>query len=127
MAVTILLVAFQTHFTKQLRSAHALKVAEMRQAWIYNLREAMASSQSHGVTPDLDHTGHREFYEPGTKIELLMNPKDPEYDELQGCLYSFLNANTLAEKFAANPTICVGLSTYSEERVRSSETRNCRC
>ena len=32
-----------------------------------------------------------------------MNPKDPDYDELQGCLYSFLNANTLAEKFSANP------------------------
>jgi len=68
-----------------------------------NLREAMASFQSYGVTPDLDHTGHREFYEHGTKIELLMNPKDPDYDELQGCLYSFLNANTLAEKFSANP------------------------
>ena len=91
------------NFTKQLRSAHALKVAEMRQAWINNLREAMASFQSYGVTPDLDHTGHREFYEHGTKIELLMNPKDPDYHELQGCLYSFLSADTPADKFSANP------------------------
>lgn len=91
------------NFTKQLKSAHALKVAEMRQAWINNLREAMASFQSYGVTPDLDHTGHREFYEHGTKIELLLNPMDPDYEELQGCLYSFFNTNTLAEKFSANP------------------------
>jgi hypothetical protein len=42
------------NFTKQLRSAHALKVAEMRQAWINNLREAMVSFQSYGVTPDLE-------------------------------------------------------------------------
>ena len=91
------------NFVKQLRSAHALKVAEMRQTWINNLREAMASFQSYGVTPDLDHTSHREFYEHGTKIELLMNPKDSDYEELQRCLYRFLNANTLAEKFAANP------------------------
>ncbi len=90
-------------FHKANQAAHALKVTEMRQALINNLHEAMASFQSYSVTPDLDHTGRREFYEHGTKIELLMNPKNPDYDELQGCRYSFLSADTLADNFSANP------------------------
>ena len=49
----------------------------------------MSTYQSYGVTPELDHSATREFYEFGTKIELLMNSGDPDYEELQKCLYAF--------------------------------------
>lgn len=88
---------------RQLRSAHTLKIAEMRQAWINNLREAMAKYQSYGVTPNLNHKENRGYYEWGTRIELLMNPNDPDYDELYKCLYDFLNATNNQEKYSANP------------------------
>lgn len=101
--VVITLTIQWRNFNKQLKSAHALKVAEMRQAWINNLRDAMSKFQSYGVTPDLNHSAEREFYEYGTRIELLMNPKDPDYPELQSCLYKFLSATETIEKFSANP------------------------
>jgi len=67
---------------RQLKSAHILKVAEMRQEWINSLRDAMSKFQSYGVTPGVSQATEREFYEYGTRIELLMNPKDPDYAEL---------------------------------------------
>jgi hypothetical protein len=100
-AITILLQ--WRNFKKQLRSAHALKIAEMRQSWINTLRDAMSKFQSYGVTPSLNHTAERDFYEYGTRIELLMNPSDPDYPVLQNCLYRFLSAQDEMEKFAANP------------------------
>jgi hypothetical protein len=42
----------------------------------------MASFQSFGVSPDIDHRKRREFYEAGTKLELMMNPLDEDYDIL---------------------------------------------
>jgi len=101
--VMITIILQWRNFKKQIRSAHALKIAEMRQAWINNLRDAMCTFQSYGVTPDLDHNATREFYEHGTRIELMMNPKDPDYDELHSCLYKFLSAATHEDKFASNP------------------------
>jgi hypothetical protein len=91
------------NFKKQIKSAHTIKIAEMRQAWINDLRSAMSKFQSYGVTPNLDHSNEREFYEAGTRIELLMNPKDSDYPELQACLYSFLQAQSLEKKYEANP------------------------
>jgi hypothetical protein len=88
---------------RQLKSAHTLKLAEMRQAWINNLREAMINYQSYGITPNSNHTEIREYYEAGTRIELLMNPNDPEYKDLIDSLYTFLEANNKAEKYSANP------------------------
>ena len=89
--------------TKQLRSTHTLKIAEMRQAWINNLRDAMSKFQSYGVTPGIKHQSEREFYEYGTRIELMMNPNDPDFSQLQQCLYRFLPAENDHEKFTANP------------------------
>lgn len=86
-----------------LQMAHATKMAEFRQAWLNELRAAMAAFQSFGVTPDLDHFAEREFFASGTKIELLMNPKDENYGELSRCLYNFLAARSVEEKFSANP------------------------
>ena len=87
---------------RQIRSAHALKVSEMRQDWIHRLREAMATFQSYGVTPQLKHDKQREFYEAGTLIELFMNPNDADYPELSDRLYEFLAASDDLEKFSAN-------------------------
>ena len=101
--VTLTIVLQWRNFTKQLRSAHALKVAEMRQAWINSLRDAMSKFQSYGVTPGIAHISEREFYEYGTRIELLMNPKDPDYQKLHDCLYKFLSADDVLNKFSANP------------------------
>ena len=63
----------------------------------------MSKFQSYGVTPSLNHAAEREFYEHGTRIELLMNPNDPDYQVLHDCLYRLLSAETAIEKFAANP------------------------
>ena len=75
LGVTVTIIVQWRNFNKQLQSAHALKIAEMRQAWINDLRQAMATFQSYGVTPDMNHNEQREFYEAGTRIELLMNPR----------------------------------------------------
>ena len=80
--VSITIVIQWRNFNRQLRSAHALKIAEMRQAWINTLREAMVEFQSYGVTPGLNQHQQREWYAAGTKIELLMNPLDKDFVEL---------------------------------------------
>lgn len=110
------------NFRKQIRSAHTLKIAEMRQLWINNLRDEMSKFQSYGVTPDLDHARERQFYEHGTRIELLMNPNDPDYNNLQDCLYKYLNAKDMAEKFAANPhyiSLCQKILKREWEKLQS--------
>lgn len=82
----------------------AVKVVDFRQAWITELRNAMAEFQSYGVLPDANPSLDREFYQLGTKIELLMNPNDQEYKTLQGHLYSFLAvaSGTREEKYRTN-------------------------
>lgn len=50
----------------------------------------MSDFQSHGVLPGNDPTKDREFYRLGTKIELLMNPEDPDYQDLSRMMYRFL-------------------------------------
>ena len=83
-------VCIQTrNFNRQLKSAHALKIAEMRQAWINNVREAMAVFQSYGINPETDKLKNREFCEAGTRIKLLMNPDDPDYAELISTIDKF--------------------------------------
>jgi len=62
----------------------------------------MAQFQSYGVTPNSNHFGTREFYEAGTRIELLMNPGDPDFAKLQDAMYAFLPASGVTDKFAAN-------------------------
>ncbi|WP_156313636.1 hypothetical protein [Erythrobacter sp. SG61-1L] len=97
------------NFNKQLRSLHSLKISEIHQARINNLRDAMAMFQSYGVTPDLDNFRTREWYESGTKIELLMNPEDPDYEELQNAMYAFLGVADIESRYGANPhyiTVC---------------------
>lgn len=80
-----------------------LKLAEMRQVWINNLRDDMAAFQARGVTPGNSQEQDLEFYRLGTRIELFMNRADPDYEALSQALYAFLGAKTLEEKYAANP------------------------
>jgi hypothetical protein len=78
------------------------KIADLQQAWINELRNQMATFQSLGVTPDLQQQSIQEFYKAGTMLELLLNRKDPRYQELQGCLYKYLAAKTTQEKYECN-------------------------
>ena len=82
-----------------------MKISEFRQIWINSLRDSMAEFQSYGVTPGHKSGHEREFYRLGTKIELLMNPNDPDYDELQDSLYKFLESSEkdVSEKYNNNP------------------------
>ena len=53
----------------------------------------MSDFQSDGILPSNDPTKDREFYRLGTKIELLMNPNDPDYPKLSNLMYHFLLAS----------------------------------
>ena len=44
----------------------------------------------------------RNIFKWGTKIELLINPKDADYDELQQILYEYLAAADAMDKFDIN-------------------------
>jgi hypothetical protein len=88
--------------TRQIDFQKRAKIAEFRQQWINELRHQMASLQSLGVTPNLQHQFNRRFFEAGTSIELLMNREDPRYAELQDRMYAFLYAKSLDEKFSCN-------------------------
>jgi hypothetical protein len=69
-----------------------LKISEFRQNWINELRDSISDFQSHGMLPGNDPTKDREFYRLGTKIELLMNPDDQDYQQLQVLMYDVLIA-----------------------------------
>lgn len=87
---------------RQIEFQRSAKIAEFRQAWINDLRESMATLQSIGVAPNLQHQQETEFYRAGTKIELLMNREDRRYQPLQRCMYAFLAAKTTEDKFLCN-------------------------
>lgn len=79
-----------------------VKLAEFRQNWIDAMRADMAKFQSIATLPQGDPTKEREFYELGTRIELRMNPEDPDYNELQDALYAYYSATDDDEKLIAN-------------------------
>jgi hypothetical protein len=111
---------------RQVALTYAVKMAEFRQGWINDLREAMAGFHSVAIMPgSLDK---REFYRLGTKIELLMNRTDPRYGELVQCMYDFLMAESREEKWSCNApfvTICQDvLKTEWEVLKRELATAN---
>ena len=73
-----------------------IKISEFRQAWINNLRESLADYHSIGITPEPqpgqenNPVFNKELYKIGTRIELLMNPDDEDFKELQNILYQYL-------------------------------------
>ncbi len=62
----------------------------------------MSKFHSYGVSPHLDQTKEREFYELGTKIELMMNRKDLRYGKLADLMHRFLSAENKFEKYGVN-------------------------
>ena len=54
------------------------------------------------MTPNLDQMQQREFYEHGTRIELLMNPQDQDYATLQALMYRLLIAESMTDKYSVN-------------------------
>ena len=83
-------------------TTRALKLTDHRVAWLQRLRDEMAMFQSWGMTPNLDQTNQREFYEHGTRIELLMNTQDPDFAQLQSLMYSLLSATAITDKYSVN-------------------------
>lgn len=93
-----------------------VRLAEFRQKWIDALREDMAKFQSLATQPHTDPKLQREFYELGTRIELRMNPKDPNYNELQDAMYAYFSADNDDDKLFANtPYIEVCQSILKQE------------
>ena len=93
-----------------------MKISEFRQIWINSLRDSMAEFQSYGVTPGHKPGHEREFYRLGTKIELLMNPNDPDYDKLQDSLYKFGNYIAKSQGY---------LDRLTTRNGRKKVSRNC--
>ena len=100
-----------------------LKIAEFRQQWINDLRNAMAEFQSYGALPENNPTRIRDFYLLGTKIELLMNPGDEDYEALHETLEAFYDAGNKSEneKFAIDERyveICQKILKREWERLK---------
>ena len=120
--VAITIAVQSRNFNRQLRSARTLKISEMRQAWINNLRDSMATFQSYGVTPGMNQNENREWYESGTRIELLMNPEDEDFVPLQNSMYEFLGARESKEKFSANSkyiSVCQRILKREWEKLKT--------
>jgi hypothetical protein len=107
--------------TRQLEFQTRAKMAEFRQAWINELRAHMSTLQSLGVTPNLPHAEQEAFYKAGTMIELLMDRNDPRFTELQACMYAFLDARTIEEKYICNAPyirVCQDVLKAEWERLK---------
>jgi hypothetical protein len=114
---------------KKIKLEGALKIANFRQDWINTLRDSMAEYQSYGILPGSDPTKEREFYRLGTKIELLMNPGDPDYPALQKLMYAFLYSaeGDVTEKYGNNAeyvSICQKILKREWDRLRQDIERN---
>lgn len=109
--------------TVRIEAERITTISQFRQSWINSLRDCMAEFQSYGTTPDQNPHLDREFYRIGTKIELLMNPSDPDYEALQEALYGYLIASQegTIQKFSRNPgyiTICQRILKREWERLK---------
>ena len=73
------------------RTAAQIKHADFRQSWINSLRNEMSTFQSLAVGSALDDKQNvQKLAASGTKILLLMNPKDPEYKALLNGLHAVM-------------------------------------
>jgi len=89
---------------RQLEFNAAGKIADFRQQWINDLREAMAKWRSFGAypvegeTPMQREETAQEINRLRVKILLLMNRSDPQYAKLHHLLYSVEYAMAYADK-----------------------------
>jgi len=79
-----------------------IKLSDFRQAWINILRDCLAELQSIGMTPGKEAQKEQRFYELGTKVELLINNKDEDYEPLQKIMYRLLFSETIEDKYRCN-------------------------
>jgi hypothetical protein len=70
------------------------KIAEFRQAWINNLRDAMAKVMRQGLGAPVQS----EVIEATARIQLLMNKKDGRYPALTKCLKEYAIAMKLGDQ-----------------------------
>ena len=100
-----------------------IKIADMRHLWLSELRDTLAEFQSIGVHPGTISAENPDFYRLGTKIELLMNPNDPDYKSLQDMLYQFLQFDDdIEKKFKPNSKfieISQGILKREWERLKN--------
>ncbi len=81
----------------QIAMSRSLKIAEMRQKWINDLRDEMAGYLSLAAINAYVETDQSEkAFAHVSKIQLLLNPDDSDYEELNGCMGNL--ASKLYEK-----------------------------
>jgi hypothetical protein len=97
----------RTLLSEKQRQAHeaVTQISVFRRNWINEFRETLAEFQSVAMDPSSTPATEREFYRLGTKIELLMNPEDADYERLQTLMYHFLDVEEgdIEAKYSANP------------------------
>lgn len=87
----------------------------------------MAEFQAYGTTPNVDPRNEREFYRLGTKIELLMNRADPDFEALHDAMYGYLAADGLSDKYRLNAAyveLCQRILKREWEVLKSELERN---
>jgi hypothetical protein len=107
--------------TRQIELQTAIKITEFKQKALGDLRDCMARFQAIGMTPEVDASREREFYEYGTRIELLLSSDEEEYSELQKRMYDLLSAKSTPEKYACNipyVQVCQAILRRKEAELR---------
>ncbi len=106
---------------KSMKLQAEVEIARFREQWIHRLRDSLAEFQALGTVPNSNPRKSVEFYKLGTKIELMMNPSDPDFKELQQLMYEYLHVSEgeLVEKYMINPEfISVGQRILKREWER---------
>jgi hypothetical protein len=81
----------------------------MRQAWLNSLREEMTTVVALGVAGEVKKGPTEAYSRAGTKIELLMNPADPDYPALKQAMARILGVESGDEVMSVNDEF-VGVS-----------------
>jgi hypothetical protein len=122
--IGVITIIFQhNNVRRQIKSAHTLRLFEMRKFRLEQLTQHMAKFQSYGVTPDLEHSIQREWYESGTLVELMVDPESPKILELENAMYEFLNADTNEKKFKSNAiyiSVCRSIINSEMKTIRDN-------
>lgn len=80
----------QKHIDNALAVARRQIVSPIRQKWIDDLRtnvaEFISTAQAHWIYPSVDEIAHRGLLLVEMKVELMLNPKEPDHQELKVAL-----------------------------------------
>ena len=75
----------------------AKQLASNRQIWINSLRDDLASYFSLTLETDHKKIDYQKIYEVGARIELRMNPADPDYQELRTAMHECTEIDDLTK------------------------------